>query len=221
MQGDWRQQHLPEIIARLATRPRHEAVRTLIADILHYGLGAAYHELDHEVRMPEVHGRADTLFGSVVFEFKSDLRHELPDVITAAGYIASASEQTGRSFIGIATDGATFIAYELRDGALIEFGRHEPHPARADALLAWLEPAISNRDGLVPDALTVERELGRGSLSFGRARGILEQLWAELRTHSEVVLKRQLLGRVAARGLWHAGRRRRAVSAAYLYDDCR
>jgi hypothetical protein len=64
-------------VAQLASRPRHEAVRTLIADILHYGFGAAYHELDHEVRMPEVHGRADTLFGSVVFEFKSDLRHAL------------------------------------------------------------------------------------------------------------------------------------------------
>jgi SAM-dependent methyltransferase len=193
MQGNWRQQHFPEIVARLASRPRHEALRTLIADILHYGFGAAYHELDHEVRMPEVHGRADTLFGSVVFEFKSDLRHELPDVFARLpDYIAERQRQTGRSFIGIATDGATFIAYELRDGALVEIGRHEPNPARAEALLAWLEPALSNRDDLVPDALIVERELGRESLSFGRARGILERLWAELRAHSEVVLKRQL-----------------------------
>ena len=59
-------------------------------------------------------------------------------------------------------------------------------------LLAWLEPALSNRDDLIPDPLTVERELGRSSLSFGRARGVLERLWAELRAHSEVVLKRQL-----------------------------
>src|SRR4029077_15527886 len=63
---------------------------------------------------------------------------------------------------------------------------------RAEALLAWLEPALSNRDDLTPDPLTVERELGRSSLSFGRARGVLERLWAELRAHSEVVLKRQL-----------------------------
>ena len=58
--------------------------------------------------------------------------------------------------------------------------------------MQWLEPALSNRDDLTPDALTVERELGRGSLSFARARGVLERLWAELRDHSEVVLKRQL-----------------------------
>jgi hypothetical protein len=50
----------------------------------------------------------------------------------------------------------------------------------------------SNRDDLLPDPLTVERELGRNSLSFGRARGVLERLWGELRAHSEVVLKRQL-----------------------------
>jgi hypothetical protein len=58
--------------------------------------------------------------------------------------------------------------------------------------LDWLEPAVSSRDDLSPDPLTVERELGRSSLSFGRARGMLERLWTELRTRSEVLLKRQL-----------------------------
>ena len=60
----WRQQHLPELVATLATRPGHEAVRTLVADILRYGFGVAYHAIDHEVRLPEVHGRADTLFSA-------------------------------------------------------------------------------------------------------------------------------------------------------------
>ena len=31
------------------------------------------------------------------------------------------------------------------DGGLFEIGSHEPNPARADALLAWLEPALSDR----------------------------------------------------------------------------
>jgi len=193
MLSTWRQQHLPEIVVNLANRPGHEAVRTHVADILRYGFGVAYHEIDHEVRLPEVHGRADTLFGSVVFEFKRDLRQELSDVSARLpDYLAERERQTGRRFLGIATDGATFIAYELREGALVEIGRHEPNPVRAEALLAWLEPALSNRDDLTPDPLTVQRELGRNSLSFGRARGVLERLWAELRAHSEVVLKRQL-----------------------------
>ncbi len=193
MRGTWRQDHLPEIVATLANRPGHESVRTLITDILHHGFGVDYHAIDHEVRMPEVHGRADTLFGSVVFEFKRDLRQELHDVLARLpDYLGERERQTQRRFLGIATDGATFVAYELREGTLVEIGRHEPNRARPEALLAWLEPALSNRDDLTPDPLTVERELGRNSLSFGRARGVLERLWAELHAHSEVLLKRQL-----------------------------
>ena len=193
MLGTWREQHLPQIVANLANRPGHESVRTLVADILRYGFGVDYHDIDHEVRLPEVHGRADTLFGSVVFEFKRDLRLEQGDVFARLpDYLSERERQTGRRFLGIATDGATFVAYELRHGALVEIGKHEPNPARAEALLAWLEPALSNRDDLLPNPLTVERELGRSSLSFGRARGVLERLWNELRARSEVVLKRQL-----------------------------
>lgn len=193
MESVWRQQHLPEIVATLARRPGHESVRTLVADILRYGFGIGYQEIDHEVRLPEVHGRADTLFGSVVFEFKRDLRQELGDVeARLPDYLGERERQTGRRFLGIATDGAAFIAFELRAGGLVEIGRHEPNPVRAEELLHWLEPALANRDDLIPDPLTVERELGRSSLSFARARGALERLWDELRGHSEVVLKRQL-----------------------------
>jgi hypothetical protein len=81
------------------------------------------------VRLPEVHGRADTLFGSVVFEFKRDLRQELADVIARLpNYLAERERQTKRRFLGIATDGATFLAYELRQGTLVEIGRHEANP---------------------------------------------------------------------------------------------
>ena len=208
MLGTWREQHLPQIVANLATRPGHEAVRTLVADILRYGFGVAYHQIDHEVRLPELYGRADTLFGSVVFEFKRDLRQE-QGAVTARlpDYLGERERQTGRRFLGIATDGATFIAYELRQGALVEIGRHEPNPARSEALLAWLEPALSNRDDLLPDPLTVERELGRRSLSFGRARGVLQRLWGELRAHSEVRAEAAALGWAVARGLQDAGGR--------------
>src|SRR6185437_1911204 len=110
MLGTWREQHLPQIVANLANRPGHEAVRTLVADILRYGFGVAYHQIDHEVRLPEIHGRADTLFGSVVFECKRDLRQE-QGAVTARlpDYLGERERQTGRRFLGIVTDGATFI----------------------------------------------------------------------------------------------------------------
>lgn len=193
MLGNWREDHLPALVAALLTRPGHDNVRTQIGELLHHGFGADYLAIDQEVRLPEVHGRADTLFGSVVFEFKSNLQRELGDVhARLPDYLSARERQTGRRFVGIATDGAEFIAYELRAGSLVEIGRHAPNWTDPGALLAWLEPALANRDDLAPDPLTVERELGRTSLSFGRARGVLERLWGELRGHSEVLLKRQL-----------------------------
>ncbi len=189
----WRQNDLPEIIAALSTRPGHEHVRTVIAEILRHGFNAAYLAVDHEVRMPEIQGRADMLFGATVFEFKSDLRREIKDVIARLpDYLAERERQTGRQYLGIATDGASFIAFELRDGALTEISRHDVLTGGGDALLAWLEPAVSSRDELLPEPLVFRRELGRESLTFGRARKSLEALWATLGAHPEVALKREL-----------------------------
>ncbi len=174
-------------------RPGHESVRTLIADILRNGFGAAYAALDHEVRLPEVHGRADMLFGATVFEFKSDLRRESGDVqARLPDYLAERERQTGRRYMGIATDGASFVAFELRHGALVEIGWLDIRADDPEALLAWLEPALSDRDDLLPDPLIVRRELGRESLTFGRARTGLEHLWDAFREHPEVAVKRQL-----------------------------
>lgn len=193
MRGNWREDDLPELVAALLTRPGHDNVRTMIGEMLRHGFGADYLAIDQEVRLPEVRGRADTLFGSVVFEFKSNLQRELDDVLSQLPrYLTERERRTQRRFVGIATDGAEFVAYEMRGDAMVEIGRHAPNRAQPAALLAWLEPALANRDDLTPDPLTVERELGRNSLSFGRARGVLERLWEELRTHSEVLLKRQL-----------------------------
>ena len=132
--------------------------------ILRYGFGVAYHEIDHEVRLPEVHGRADTLFGSVIFEFKRDLRQELSDVWPAPDYVAERERQTGRRILGIATDGANLSPTNC-GAATCRDRQARGESGAAEALLAWLEPALSNRDDLTPDPLTVERELGRNSLA--------------------------------------------------------
>jgi SAM-dependent methyltransferase len=193
MLGPWRHSNLPGLVAALVARPGHEAVRTLVADILHNGFGAAYTALDHEVRLPEVRGRADMLFGATVFEFKSDLRREIGDVeARLPAYLAERERQTQRQYLGIATDGASFVAYERRNGALIEIGRLDVDVDEPGVLLAWLEPALSDRDELLPDPLVVRRELGRESLTFGRARTGLDQLWGALREHPEVAVKREL-----------------------------
>ena len=197
MDPSWRRKDLPELVAALAVRPGHENTRSLVAELLRHAFAAAYLDLDHEVRLPEVHGRADMLFGATVFEFKADLRRELADVTDRLpDYLRARERQTHRRYLGIATDGASFVAFELRDGRLVELGRHESRADQPDALLAWLEPALSNRDDLAPEPLIVQRELGRGSLTFGRARGVLEHLWTHLSAVPEVALKRQLWDRL-------------------------
>jgi hypothetical protein len=50
------QDDLPELVAALLTRPGHEAVRTMIGDILRHGFGVEYLALDQEVQMPECAG---------------------------------------------------------------------------------------------------------------------------------------------------------------------
>ncbi|HEY1936041.1 MAG TPA: hypothetical protein VGG99_28890 [Acetobacteraceae bacterium] len=197
MDTPWRHKDLPELGRALAQRPGHESVRTLVAEILRHEFSAGYLDLDHEVRLPEVHGRVDTLFGATVFEFKRDLRREMSDVeARLPDYLRERERQTGRRYLGIATDGATFIAFELRDDRMVQLDRYETKPDDPEALLAWLEPALSDRDDLSPEPLIIQRELGRGSLTFARARGVLESLWQQLSPHPEVTLKRQLWDRL-------------------------
>ncbi|MDE2198511.1 MAG: hypothetical protein KGJ41_05760 [Rhodospirillales bacterium] len=193
MSSEWRRTKLPEILAALAARPGHENVRSLIAEILHNAFGVDYLALDQEVRLPEVRGRIDTLFGATVFEFKRDLRQEIGDVrAKLPDYLGDRERKTNRSFLGIATDGANFLAFELRDGTLTEVSTYATRPDRPDDLLAWLEPAVAGRDDLAAEPLTIQRELGRDSLAWGRARNLLEILWRRHHADSEVALKRQL-----------------------------
>jgi hypothetical protein len=193
MMGIWRKDELPAIAARLAARPGHEAVRTLVAEILRHGFGVSWDDITHEVRLPRVHGRVDTMFAGTIFEFKRDLRIEIQDAERKLpDYLVERQVQTGRKFLGIATDGASFIAYELAEGKLCRVGEHLTRPDGGPALLAWLEPALAARDDLPPEPLSIQRVLGRDSLVFGHARRVLAGLWADLSSHPEVALKRQL-----------------------------
>lgn len=189
-----RPEWLREVVAHLAQRPGHEAVRVGVTRLLEEYLGVQVGAITHEYRMPLVGGRADALFAATVFEFKSDLRRERPDVLAKMpDYLAEHERQTGRRpALGIATDGATFLAFELRDNALAQIGEQRTDANDPDALLGWLEPAVSDREDLNADPLTVQRELGRGSLTFGRASRTLQRLWEALRGHPEVRLKREL-----------------------------
>ncbi|HTN11293.1 MAG TPA: hypothetical protein VL154_10010, partial [Acetobacteraceae bacterium] len=55
---------------------------------------------------------------------------------------AERTRLSGRASIGIATDGASFIAFEHRDGALAELSSIVPHRDHPEALLARPERRV-------------------------------------------------------------------------------
>ena len=189
----WRTESLPNLVRTLASRPRHEALRVCMGDLLRHGFGATYGELSHEVYLLDGTGRIDTLWGSIVIELKSDLRRELNDVLARMpDYLADAAARSRGAATGLATDGATFIAFTLDGGTLREVARHETDADEPGRLMAWLALLLSDTPDLLPEPRAVAQAFGRYSVTFGRARVALDALWAALRDDPEVRLKRDL-----------------------------
>jgi hypothetical protein len=89
----------------MASRPRHEALRGLITELLRQGFGAAFSELEHERYLVDNSGRIDVAWGATVIELKSDLRREERDVLARMlSYPADASRRSAarRTSVGLA-----------------------------------------------------------------------------------------------------------------------
>ena len=195
MVNGWRKDRLPSIVRAMASRPRHEALRGLVTELLREGFGAAFSELEHERYLVDNSGRIDVAWGATVIELKTDLRREERDVLARMpDYLADAGRRgaPGRTTVGLATDGATFIAYTLDRGALAQIGRYEVEAEHPERLLSWLEPLLSPVPEVMPTPVAVALAFGRYSLAFGRAHAVLRRLWSEVGDHPEVRLKRGL-----------------------------
>lgn len=191
---------LRDIVSELASRPGHEKVRALVYQLLVDGLGARSSEVDFERPVPEVHGRIDALLGRTVFEFKSDLRRESRDAERKLpDYLDQRETETGEHFVGLATDGATFVSYELRNGKLRQLSSFSAPVESPRDLLAWLSSVVAVSVDLEPTPDTVRRELGRESLAWHMAREELQAAWAEVGGRPDVRLKRELWARLLER----------------------
>ncbi len=176
-------------------RGRHEALRVLVAELLRQGFGAEFDELEHERYLIDNSGRVDVVWGATIVELKSDLRREAADVLARMpDYLADAAGRgaAGRVPVGVATDGATFLAYTLADGALVEIGRYEVEVEHPDRLLSWLDPLLAPVPEVMPTSIAIALAFGRYSLAFGHAHTELSRLWSEIGDHPEVRLKRNL-----------------------------
>ena len=184
------------IVSELAEQPGHEKVRALVHRLLVDDLGADSRDIDFEKPVPEVHGRIDALLGRTVFEFKSNLKRERGDAEEGlTRYLTERESQTGEKYVGIATDGAEFIAYFLKGDNVVEVGAHKVDAAKSWELSAWLRSVVVLGDGLSPDPHTITREFGRESLVARRAIDNLDELWSLIGQTPEALLKRELWDR--------------------------
>ena len=147
---------LSSTVAELSTRPGHEKVRVLVDRLLVDGLRIPSRDIDFEKPVREVRGRIDALLGRSVLEYKGDLRAERAAAEEQlARYLGDRERETGQRYVGLATDGATFTAYERdRDGALKELARHTTSAQDVGALLAWLQTVLAVGDELAFESTT-------------------------------------------------------------------
>lgn len=167
----------------------------MVTELLREGFGAAFSELEHERYLVDNSGRIDVAWGATIIELKSDLRREERDVVARMpDYLADAGGRSapGRTNVGLATDGATLLAYTIDRGALKQIGRYEVEADHPERLLSWLEPLLSPNPEVMPTPVAVALTFGRYSLAFGRAHAELQRLWSEVGDHPEVRLKRDL-----------------------------
>ncbi|TGN67326.1 hypothetical protein E4L95_05325 [Paracoccus liaowanqingii] len=186
-------ERLTQTLHELSRRPGHEGVRVRLYQILTERLEANSADIRLEQQVPEVRGRIDALVGRTVVEIKSDLRREIADAeAQLVRYLPEREQATGLSYVGLATDGADFIAYEYRDGALRELTRRRNKPSEARDTAVWLESVFAVRDRLPAEAISIIENLGRDSAAFARASGRLQQAWDVVGMQPEPQLKRQL-----------------------------
>jgi hypothetical protein len=188
---------LQALVSELIGKPGHTKVGALIHRLLTDGLGADSTAINFELPLPEVHGRTDALLGRTVFEIKSDLRRELKDAETQlANYLPDRERVTRQRFVGIASDGAEFRVYMIRNSALELLGTFKPKVEEPHGLLGWLESVVLLNQELPPDVESIRRELGRDSIHYHRALCEIEALWNRLENHPEAVIKRDLWNRL-------------------------
>ena len=186
-------EQLHEIARELASRPGHDSVKTNVWQLLVDGLEVPREDVRLEAHIREIRGRIDALLGRTVIEFKSDLRRETSDAEEQlTRYITQRQDESGERYVGIATDGADFVSYELRDEGLRELGTYKTDTVDPEGLLSWLRPAVAAGEELDPEPEAVVRELGRQSPAWNRALGDLREAWKSVGSHPEPRLKRQL-----------------------------
>ena len=165
---------LENIAARLAAGDKGRSEADIQSDVRSLLLTAASLDLvdaDLEVFLeaPVAGGRRiDVEAGAAVVEIKKNVA--AGRVLDAAvnqlgGYVAQRTEEHSRRYVGVLTDGQTWILYHLLPtGELAEVSRTALRDGReVDRLVAWLEVVLATSEGITPTPREIVRRLGADS----------------------------------------------------------
>ncbi len=203
---------LNDLVARLARRDQARPEAEVQSDLRQFLLTAPF-ELDEgnieiaALEAPVAGGRRiDIEVGSTVIEVKRDLRRGRvrEDAIEQlTSYVAHRARESGRRYVGVLTDGAEWICFNLVGGALEQVSALEIDGS-ADCvgkLVFWLEGVLATATGITPTAREIEARLGAGSTAYALDRATLASLYVDNRDLPTIKVKRELWSRLLTSAL--------------------
>lgn len=192
---------MDDVVKRLAgPSSGHRSEATIQSDVrmllLAADLGLDENDLQVDLETPVRGGRRiDVEVGCTVIEVKKSLDSPRAAAAAAeqlAGYVRERQEELGQRYVGILTDGRTWIAHHEVDGDLAEVTRIKAKPTEPRRLTLWLEGVLATRDGVRPTPTEIAARLGHASSGHALDIASLTALYREHRDQPTVALKRDL-----------------------------
>lgn len=192
-------------VTRLATRAQNRTEADIQSDIQTVLVAGDLNLDANEVPILEeqtndgTRRRLDISICHAVIEVKKDLtsrakRLEAESQLT--GYLKVRHEQYDRRFVGILTDGVSWILYDFMDdgtdaGTVTEVARLT-NTGDADRLVVWLEAILVSNAAIEPTPAQIEQRLGATSPGHLLDFNELSVLYAANESNPEVTVKRDL-----------------------------
>lgn len=150
--------------------------------------------------------RIDVEVGSTVIEVKRDLRRgrvRQDAIEQLGGYVAHRTRETGRRYVGVLTDGAEWICYNLGREGLEQVSKFDNGGSAADVdkVVIWLEGVLATASGITPNSREIEARLGARSSAYLLDRATIAALYERSRDLPTVKVKRELWSRLLTSAL--------------------
>lgn len=201
-----------ELFSRLVNRDGRRTEAEIQADVRQFILSAPFELEESDLSVVTLEAavgdrrRIDVEVGSTVIEVKRDLRRdrvkrEAEEQL--AGYVEHRMNQTGLRYVGVLTDGAAWVCYDLISDQLREVSSITLAEGQADLdrLVVWLEGVLATAQNITPSAHNIEAHLGAGSSAYALDRATLSALYDRHRKSPTVKMKRTLWSRLLTSAL--------------------